>query len=100
MEIRYHTTNTVKTLIKRAKGELKKSFYELFKAYYKYIVSAGHSVDMIYVELSRCLVFLKYVQVLRMSLDELELEDINDFLASRESASTRRWYMNVLRNFS
>jgi len=100
MEIRHHTINIVKRLINRARVELEERFYDVLKSYYKYVVSIGHSIDTVYVELSKCLVFLKYVQELGKGLDDLEVEDINEFLASKRTAGTRRWYVNVIRNLA
>ena len=94
MENRSVRDSTFQALMSRARSELNSEYFKIFERYYKRILTEGHSPETLYGESTRGLKFLKYAQNLGTSLNELTLDEIDDFIASRGNASNKRWLCN------
>jgi len=96
-EIRHHSLSTVRALMRRAGRELSREHFEALVRVEKHVFSMGYSLDSVYTVLNRSLAFLKYVQKLGKGLDDLDLDDVNAFLAPIERLNTKKAYVRAIR---
>ena len=101
MEIRHHRASTIQALLERIRKELKvKEHLEMIERYYKYMVTQGYSLGTIYNRLNRALLFLKYVEALGKTVDDITLDEIQDYLSTRGKSSTIREYVKAIRGIA
>ncbi len=93
--------NTIKALMSRAKRELKIiEHYQMFERMYKHFLSQGYSPDSIYLYLNRALLFLEYIEAIGKTIDEVTLDDIQDYLMTRGKPSTIAKYIVAIRHLA
>jgi len=61
---------------------------------YKCMLSQGYSLDTIYTYLNRGLLFLKYIEALGKTIDEITLDEIQDYLSTR---GNQQLLLNILK---
>ena len=64
---------------------------------YKCMLSQGYSLDTIYTYLNRGLLFLKYIEALGKTIDEITLDEIQDYLSTRGKTSTIAKYIEAIK---
>ena len=90
MEIRHHTESSIQALLSRARRELKvREHLEMLERFHKYMRTQGYSLDTIYIHLNRSLLFLNYVEALGKTIDEITLDEIQDYLSTRGKPATK-----------
>ena len=86
--------------MERAEKELSSELYEDLVRLYRHCVVRGLSPDTLYTYLNRSLLFLNYVQKLGKSLDDLELDDVEEYLSSISNPLSRKVYVRAIRCFA
>ncbi len=90
--------STIQALLGRVRKELKvKDHIEMLERYYKYMKAQNYSLDTIYTRLNRALLFLKYVEALGKTIDEITLDEIQDYLLTRGKPETVKDYIKAIR---
>ena len=101
MEIRHHTESSIQALLSRARRELKvREHLEMLERFHKYMRTQGYSLDTIYVHLNRSLLFLNYVEALGKTIDEIALDEVQDYLSTRGKPSTVKRYVIAIRGLA
>lgn len=96
-EIRHHNARTISVLVSRAERELDNELFQAFERTRRHVLSLGLTPDSVYSVLNRALIFLKHVQATGKGLDELDLDDVNAFLAPIGSPGTKNVYVRAIR---
>ena len=101
MEIRHHTESSIQALLDRAKREVKaREHLEMLERLHKYMRAQGYSLDTIYIYLNRSLLFIEYVEALGKTIDEITLDEIQDYLSTRGKPSTVERYVAAIRSLA
>jgi len=101
MEIRHHTESTIQALLDRAKREIKvKEHLEMLEKFHKYMRAQGYSLDTIYVYLNKSLLFIEYIEALDKTIDEITIDEIQDYLSTKGKPSAVKRYVTAIRAFA
>ncbi len=101
MEIRHHTESSIQALLSRAKREIKvREHLEMLERHHKYMRAQGYSLDTIYIYLNKSLLFIEYVEALGKTIDEISLDEIQDYLSTRGKPSTVERYVVAIRSLA
>jgi len=87
--------------MKRARKELRVGeHYQMLERMHKYFLSQGYSPDSIYLYLNRALLFLEYVEAIGKTVDNITLDEIQDYLSTRGKPATIEKYVISIRHLA